>query len=137
MQGVGEIFREKILDIFSDRFVPSQRKDFLERGVEPGNGPIQIDRHQTDIDRLNDRFVEFFEDFKLSGPGLLLLIEQAVFNRDGNVARDRPQNLDVFGREQRAVGGTAQPNHGHHPAAHHTGHVVMQHAPDIPFAVGG
>ena len=61
----------------------------------------------------------------------LLLIQQAVFDRDPDIARDRAQDFNVFRRKQGAVGRTAQADNGHHPPARYAGNIVVQRAADV------
>ena len=111
-------------------FFARNREDFFHRGIQTRDVAVQIDRQQADVDRFDDRFVELFQQLELSGAVLLLLIKQAVLDRDRDVAGHGAQNLHVFGRKQRAISRPSQANHRHHPATHHARHVVMQRAAD-------
>ncbi len=69
----------------------------FERGIESRHLSFEIHGQQTDVDRLDDRLVEFLQKLQLGRAFLLVLVEQTVFNRDRDVTRDGTQNLDVFG----------------------------------------
>ncbi len=61
--------------------------------------------------------------------------QQTVVDRDGDVARDGAQDLDVLARDERAVGRlAAHTDQRDHPVAHDARHEVMNPG---PLAVGG
>src|SRR5687767_13307619 len=96
MQRVGEIFGEQIFNAFANRRVATKIQDVFERGVQTRDTTVEIDREQSDVDRFDNRFVELFQHLQLRGTFLLILVEQAVLDRDCNVAGDGPQDLYVF-----------------------------------------
>src|SRR5712692_2455972 len=134
LQGVGKVFHEQVFDFFADGFVATEREDLFERRVQARDASVQIDREQADIDRLDNRFIEFLKQLEFSGVLLLLLIKQTVFDGYSDIARYGAENLDVFGGEQRAVGRAAESDDRHHAPAHHARHVIMQHPADEAVA---
>src|SRR6185436_12277983 len=103
LQRVGKIFGEQILDAFPNCRIATEIEDVFERRVESCNSPVEIDREQANVNRFDNRLVEFLQQLQLRRALLLILVEQTVFNRDCDVARNRAQNLDVLGRKQPTI----------------------------------
>src|SRR5215213_4964337 len=125
LECVGKILREQFLHEAADSRVATKIEHVFKGRVQAGDASIQIDGQQTDVDRFNDRLVELLEKLQLAGTLLLIFVEQAVFDRDGDVSRDSAQNLNVFGRKQRAIYRTAETNHRNHPSTNNTGNKIV------------
>ena len=54
VQSVGKVVGKELFHPLPDSFSVGDGKDLFERPIQPGDTAIQIDGHQTDIDRLDD-----------------------------------------------------------------------------------
>src|SRR6185369_2789554 len=97
VQSISKIFSKEFLHITPDGRVTTQVQNMLERRIETCNFTFEVDRQETNIDRLNDRLVEFFQEFEFRRSGLLVLVKQAVFDCDRDISGHGSQYLDVFG----------------------------------------
>src|SRR5689334_6154123 len=96
LQILGEALIKDLLDLLTDRLVAAEAHHLLEGRVTARDPAVLINREQADIDRLDDRLVEFLQQGEFFGMLLLLAIEPTVFNSDTDVARDCLEDLKVL-----------------------------------------
>src|SRR6185437_13269050 len=58
---VSEIFGEQIFDTTANRRIATQIENVFERGVQTRYTSVKIDRQQPNVDRLDDRLIELFQ----------------------------------------------------------------------------
>src|SRR5690606_11398340 len=99
----GKAWVEHLIDRVSDDRITVEAHHRLKRRVAANDASVFVNRKQADVDRFDDRLVEFLEDRKLVRVPLLLFVKSAVLDSDSHVAGDRLKNFEVFAREQRTV----------------------------------
>src|SRR5258707_15326365 len=83
---IAEVFSEKRWQLRIDGFISAYVQNLFERRIQVRYATIEINSQQADIDRFDDRFVDFLQERQFGGALFLLLIEQAVFYRHRNIA---------------------------------------------------
>ncbi len=81
-------------------------------GVPRLDAILQIDGQHADVNGLDDVFVEILEALVLAHLLFERCVQARVLDRDGNVARESLQQLDVFAREEIAFHGLAKAEKG-------------------------
>src|SRR3569832_1287667 len=117
-QRVSEVFGEQILDATTNRRIATQIENVFERRVQTRYTSFQIDRQQSNVDRLDDRLIEFLQQLQLCRAFLLVLIKQTILDRDCDVTGNRAQDLDVFGRKQPAIDRASETKPRDHSPTH-------------------
>ena len=121
-----ETLVKDLLDQFTHGLLAAEAHHFFKRRIAASYPAVFIDGKQADVYRFDYRFIKLFQQCKLFGMLLLLSVKPAVFNRDGDITRNRSQDLKILGRQKRAVACPAQTDDGNHLAARHARHEIME-----------